>query len=98
MKQRARTTASPSRSDLRELMTVPGIGPSIATDLWGLGVRSVHQLHNRNPELLYTRLCSLAGRPVDRCVLYVFRCAVYYASHQRHQPHLLQWWNWKDRA
>jgi hypothetical protein len=31
-------------------------------------------------------------------VLYVFRCAVYYASHEVHDPELLKWWNWKDRA
>lgn len=29
---------------------------------------------------------------VDRCMLYVFRCAVYY----EHDPELLKWWNWKD--
>jgi hypothetical protein len=30
-------------------------------------------------------------------VKYVFRCAVYFASHEVHDPSLLQWWNWKDR-
>jgi hypothetical protein len=34
---------------------------------------------------------------VDRCLLYVFRCAVYFAEHTRHDPELLKWWNWKDR-
>ncbi len=34
--------------------------------------------------------------PLDRCVLYVFRCANYYAAHKRHDPELLKWWNWKD--
>jgi hypothetical protein len=33
---------------------------------------------------------------IDPCVLYVFRCAVYYASHEVHDPDLLKWWNWKD--
>ena len=36
-------------------------------------------------------------RHQDRCVLYAFRCAVYYASHTTHDPNLLKWWNWKDR-
>jgi hypothetical protein len=36
--------------------------------------------------------------PVDRCVLYVFRCAVYYANNKTHDPELLKWWNWKDRG
>lgn len=33
---------------------------------------------------------------MDRCMLYVFRCAVYYASSEQHDPELLKWWNWKD--
>jgi hypothetical protein len=36
------------------------------------------------------------GQHVDRCVLYVFRCAVYFASESKHDPELLKWWNWKD--
>jgi hypothetical protein len=36
------------------------------------------------------------GRHVDRCVLYTFRCAVYFASESKHDPELLKWWNWKD--
>jgi hypothetical protein len=61
-----------------------------------LGVKRVRDLKNRNPESLYTRLCKLEQAPVDRCVLYAFRCAVYYASTDRHEPDLLKWWNWKD--
>jgi hypothetical protein len=33
---------------------------------------------------------------VDRCMLYVFRCAVYYATNKKHDPKLLKWWNWKE--
>jgi hypothetical protein len=29
-------------------------------------------------------------------VLYVFRCAVYYASNSVHDQERLKWWNWKD--
>jgi hypothetical protein len=29
-------------------------------------------------------------------VLYTFRCAVYFASNERHDPELLRWWAWKD--
>ncbi|NQU25233.1 MAG: pathogenicity locus, partial [Candidatus Nealsonbacteria bacterium] len=28
--------------------------------------------------------------------LYVFRCAVYFASNATHDAELLKWWNWKD--
>jgi hypothetical protein len=27
-------------------------------------------------------------------MLYVFRCAVYYASNETHEPERLKWWNW----
>jgi hypothetical protein len=82
---------------LKELQQIPGVGKSIAGDLWALGFRSVKQLKGRNPEKLYLEHCRHKGTRVDRCALYVFRCAVYFASHKRHKPELLKWWNWKDR-
>ena len=82
--------------EIQDLRTIPGVGKSISLDLWNLGIRSVVALRKKDPELLYRNHCIQAGRPVDRCLLYVFRCAVYYASHKRHDPALLLWWNWKD--
>ena len=81
---------------VRELRTIPGVGPSIAEDLIALKVRSVAGLKGKNPEKMYEQSCRLAGQPIDRCLLYVYRCAVYYASHKKHDPELLKWWNWKD--
>ncbi len=81
---------------LKELRQIPGVGTSIAEDLWELGIRSIPQLRNRNPELLYEKRCRQQGQPIDRCLLYVFRCAVYYASTPKPKPALLKWWNWKD--
>jgi len=80
-----------------DLQGIPGVGPAIATDLRGIGMREVADLRGRNAERLYDALCRRTGRKVDRCVLYVFRCAVYFASEQRHDPQLLRWWNWQDR-
>lgn len=82
-----------NRSPLEE---IPGVGPSISKDLEDLGVREVRNLRGRDPEKLYEDLCGLRGIHIDRCVLYVFRCAVYYASKKDHAPDLLKWWNWKD--
>lgn len=78
------------------LEEIPGVGPSIALDLHELGLKEVADLRGRDPEELYERLCALRGGHIDRCVLYVFRCAVYYADHSSHDPELLKWWNWKD--
>jgi hypothetical protein len=83
-------------ADLKDLRRIPGVGPSLARDLFDLGIRRVLALRRRNPEELYRRLCALRGARQDRCVLYVFRCAVYFATHKRHDPERLKWWNWKD--
>jgi hypothetical protein len=79
------------------LQTIPGVGPSIARDLRQLGVRRVADLKNRDPERLYGRLNTLRGARQDPCVLYTFRCAVYFASTARPDPKRLKWWWWKDR-
>ena len=79
-----------------ELRSIPGIGPSMAIDLRDLGYRRVADLKGEDPQKMYDRLMRLRGSHQDRCVLYVFRCAVYYASRKRHDPEQLKWWNWSD--
>jgi hypothetical protein len=85
---------------MKEFRQIPGVGKSIARDLWNLGLRSLQELQGQDPEELYFRFCVLQGTQVDRCMLYVFRCAVYYASTEPEQrdPELLKWWNWKDQS
>ncbi len=82
---------------LKDLRSIPGVGVSISEDLYGLGIRSVGDLRGKNPEQLYDRFCRQRGMKIDRCLLYVFRCAVYFASTNNPKPELLLWWNWKDR-
>ncbi len=83
------------RLSVDDLEGIPGIGPSMAQDLRDLGVRHTSDLRGQNPEALYNRLCESVGQ-VDRCVLYAFRCAVYFADSSDHDPELLKWWNWTD--
>lgn len=87
---------SKTRAIKDELQRIPGVGPSIARDLRDLGIRRVNDLTKRNPEEMYESLCGLRRTRMDRCVLYVFRCAVYYAGNSEHNPELLKWWNWTD--
>ena len=82
---------------LKEFQTIPGVGRSIAEDFWNLGLRKVADLKRRNPRRLYDELCRLEGVRIDRCMLYVMRCAIYFASTRKPRPELLKWWNWKDR-
>jgi len=78
------------------LQNIPGVGPSLSQDLTDLGYQRVSQLRSADPERMYEQLCVLRGTHIDRCVLYVFRCAVYFADNSVHDPELLKWWNWKD--
>ena len=86
-----RTTATKD-----DLQTIPGVGPRTAEDLRKLGIHGVADLRGRDPQELYDALRVLQGAYLDRCVLYVFRCAVYFAGRTRHDPELLKWWNWTD--
>jgi hypothetical protein len=84
--------------DTTDLTVIPGIGASIAKDLRAIGIRNVSDLAGKDPERLYRRSNDLAGVVQDRCLLYAFRCAVYYAGTEgrKRDPELLKWWNWKD--
>jgi len=86
----------PSQSRDNDLTRIPGVGPKLAMALEELGCRCVVDVAGRDPQQMYDELCRLRGEHIDRCVLYVFRCAVYYAERKRHDPKLLQWWNWSD--
>ena len=83
---------------IKEFKNIPGVGKSIALDLWELGYRSVSQLKNENPEKMYLKFCKIKNQKIDRCLLYVFRCAVYFASNKNLETELLKWWNWKDKS
>lgn len=79
------------------LLTIPGIGRSIAHDLHTLGIHHVHDLAGQDPEVLFRNLSVDYNQKIDPCVLYTFRCAVYYAENDKHDPELLKWWNWKNK-
>ena len=86
------------KESIKTLIVIPGVGKSIAKDLWNIGIRNVSDLQGKDPEVLYDRSNDFAGTIQDRCLLYVFRCAVYYAETpvEDQEPEKLQWWNWKD--
>ena len=77
------------------LTVIPGVGVSIAQDLRNIGVHSVDDLQGKDPQNLYDESNAFAGVIQDPCLLYVFRCAIYYAEGGR-DAEKLKWWNWKD--
>jgi hypothetical protein len=87
------------QKSLKELMEIPGVGKSIAVDLWDIGIRNISDLKGHDPDLLFDLSNNFAGVIQDRCLLYVFRCAVYYANTEKtaHEAEKLKWWNWKDK-
>jgi hypothetical protein len=82
----------------QSLTDIPGVGKSIAKDLRAIGIHRIDDLKGMDPELLYELSNLYAGTVQDRCLLYVFRCAVYFAEtlEQDVDPEKLKWWYWKD--
>jgi Pathogenicity locus. len=83
---------------MSELTEIPSIGKTIAKNLARINITEVKDFEKQDPQSLYEAWCAVAQNPsdTDRCVLYTFRCAVYYANGGR-DPELLKWWNWKDK-
>ena len=90
--------ATAKEISLKELRLIPGVGKSIAHDLWNIGIKDIASLKGKDPQVLYDMSNHYAGVVQDRCLLYVFRCAVYFAETPaaRQQPEKLKWWHWKD--
>lgn len=86
------------QESIKNLMQIPGVGKSIANDLYLIKIRKVDDLKGKNPEELFRLSNAVAGVTQDRCLLYVFRCAVYYAEtcEEEREEEKLKWWNWKD--
>ena len=84
--------------ELKQLQIIPGVGKSIALDLWNIGIKEVKDLEDQDPEELYALSNQFTGTVQDRCLLYAFRCAVYYANTdiKKQNPEKLKWWNWKE--
>jgi ribosomal protein S13 len=87
-----------SKLAFEELQTIPGIGKSIARDLVNIGITKVTDLKNKNPERIYEKINEFYAVKQDICLLYVMRCAVYYASTNNHQKAKLNWWYWKNKV
>lgn len=87
---------TPDPAVLKDFRRIPGVGKTIAVDFWLMGLRRVDDLRGKSPEALYAQLEALAGQHVDRCMLYVLRCAVYFAETPAPDHERLKWWSWKD--
>lgn len=71
-----------------ELQKIPNVGPAVADDLLRLGIHTVEELAQQDPDDLYARLCALEGRRLDPCVRDVFASVTEYAKGEPARP----WW------
>ena len=80
---------------MSELRPIPGVGAQTEKDLQMLGYTTIASLRGADPEEMYQRECAMHGVQVDRCQLYVYRCAVYFAETEHPEPEKCKWWYWK---
>lgn len=80
-----------------DLLTIPNVGKNTKEDLLNIGITCVEDLVGKDPENLYIQDCLYKKYQEDKCQLYVFRSAVYYAEHEIHEKEKLKWWYWKDK-
>jgi hypothetical protein len=82
---------------MTDLRKIPGIGKNMAQHLTAAGYPDIDSLKGQDPDEVYAKDCIAQGCQVDRCVLYCYRLAVYYADHNGRLPEGKQnWWDWKD--
>jgi len=80
-----------------DLKNIPGVGKNMERHFFNIGIFTIEDLIGKDAEELYERDCLQKGFQEDRCVLYVYRLAVYYANNDIHDPEKLKWWNWKEK-
>lgn len=87
-------------ASIKDLQRIPGVGKTIAQDLFELGFKSVDDLKGQDAEKLYVRHNDMRGEVQDICMLYTFRCAIYFAETPKPKQELnkLKWWYWMDKV
>ncbi len=90
-----RSQVNMAKSDLQD---IPGIGPTFVKDFARIHIRSIQDLVDQSPDLLFDKLCVANARvdhKTSKNYLYVIRMAVYYANGGR-DASKLKWHAWKD--
>ena len=80
-----------------DLITIPNVGKRTKEALKNIGITCVEDLRGKDPEDLYIKDCLAKGFQEDKCQLYLFRMAVYYAENPEWEAEKLKWWYWKDK-
>jgi len=78
------------------LIKIPNVGEATKQSLINVGITCVEDLVGKNPQELYEMDCKVKGVKVDRCQLYLFRMAAFYAENRNIDESKLKWWDFKD--
>ncbi len=73
-----------------ELLDIPNVGKATMGDLHRLGISTIAELKDHDPQQLYDNLCKLDGVQHDICCLDVFSAAVDFAMNGTCQD----WWHY----
>jgi len=73
-----------------ELFTLKNVGQATYEDLCELGIHSIEELANTDPDELYIRLQKITNRKHDPCIWDVFAAIIHEARTGIKQP----WWAW----
>lgn len=84
-------------ADARQLSDLVSVGRATLEDLRRLGVTSVADLAERDPQALYEGLYRLDGVWHDICVLDTFQAAIAQARNPDLPAEQRQWWYWSRR-
>jgi nucleotidyltransferase/DNA polymerase involved in DNA repair len=73
-----------------ELLTLKNVGPATYQALCELGIHSIGQLAQADPDELYQRLQIIIQKKQDPCVWDIFAAIIHEAKTDEKTP----WWQW----
>jgi Pathogenicity locus len=80
--------------ETRQLRDLFSVGPATVRDLKALGITGVEQLVGQDAQTLYDRLCRLAGKRCDPCMMDVLSAAIAQAQDPDLPKEKRRWWYW----
>ena len=82
------------QKETRNLIDLYSVGPATVRDLKTLGITRVEQLVGKDARKLYDRLCRLAAKRYDPCMMDVLSAAIAQAQDPNLPKEKRKWWYW----
>ena len=82
------------QKEIRQLRELYSVGPATVRDLKTLGITRVEQLVGKDARKLYDRLCRLAAKRYDPCMMDVLSAAIAQAQDPNLPKEKRKWWYW----